>query len=178
MAEKADWGYKACRRLSFHPAADDLRPTQRPYFNTEDDLTERKSKPCSKCKLTLPVGRFAKRPDRAVGLQSQCRECISAARRAGYAQRARHGMTREEREALLASQRGDCPVCNLPIPNDDRGWQIGAVDHDHECCPGAESCGKCVRGILCKNCNFAIGLMGDSPSRMRSAAAYLEGFGS
>lgn len=27
------------------------------------------------------------------------------------------------------------------------------TDHDHECCPGARSCGVCVRGIVCYDCN-------------------------
>lgn len=39
-------------------------------------------------------------------------------------------------------------------------------DHDHE--TGAP------RGILCRNCNLALGNMFDSPERLRAAAAYLE----
>jgi hypothetical protein len=27
------------------------------------------------------------------------------------------------------------------------------VDHDHSCCPGSRTCGKCVRGALCKRHN-------------------------
>ena len=30
------------------------------------------------------------------------------------------------------------------------------VDHDHKCCDGPISCGKCVRGIVCNKCNKAI----------------------
>lgn len=32
------------------------------------------------------------------------------------------------------------------------------VDHDHACCPGIKSCGKCVRGVVCNRCNSAIGV--------------------
>lgn len=39
-------------------------------------------------------------------------------------------------------------------------------DHDH-------ATGK-PRGILCRNCNLAIGNMGDAPARLRAAADYLE----
>jgi hypothetical protein len=31
-----------------------------------------------------------------------------------------------------------------------------------------------VRGVLCRNCNVALGLMADNPERLRRAAEYLE----
>jgi hypothetical protein len=37
------------------------------------------------------------------------------------------------------------------------------VDHDHACCKGAKSCGKCIRGVLCTRCNFVLGLLEDNP---------------
>ena len=42
------------------------------------------------------------------------------------------------------------------------------MDHDHET-------GE-VRGLLCANCNLAIGLLEDSPSRILAAAAYVKYF--
>ena len=33
------------------------------------------------------------------------------------------------------------------------------VDHDHKCCTGYTTCGKCVRGIVCHKCNAAIDKM-------------------
>jgi predicted Zn-ribbon and HTH transcriptional regulator len=49
-----------------------------------------------------------------------------------------------------------------------------AIDHDHRCCPTIKTCGKCVRGILCSNCNTSAGLQGDSSSNLRALADYLD----
>ncbi|MER7738960.1 endonuclease domain-containing protein [Streptomyces sp. NPDC096538] len=44
-----------------------------------------------------------------------------------------------------------------------------AVNVDHCCGAGR------VRGVMCFNCNSAIGKLGDDPDAVRRAAAYLEG---
>lgn len=48
------------------------------------------------------------------------------------------------------------------------------IDHDHLCCPGQRSCGKCVRGFLCRPCNVGLGMFGEDPARLRAAAGYIE----
>lgn len=48
------------------------------------------------------------------------------------------------------------------------------VDHDHRCCPGKYSCGECVAGFLCTNCNNGLGRFKDNPARLRAAAEYIE----
>ncbi|MFE0039708.1 endonuclease VII domain-containing protein [Streptomyces sp. NPDC059013] len=56
-------------------------------------------------------------------------------------------------------QTGVCVICPSAPP--------AHVDHCHET-------GR-VRGVLCFNCNSAIGKLGDDPDTVRRAAAYLEG---
>jgi len=50
------------------------------------------------------------------------------------------------------------------------------IDHDHSCCAGERSCGGCVRGLLCRKCNLAIGHFGDDIEKLVSAIYYLEVF--
>jgi len=52
------------------------------------------------------------------------------------------------------------------------------IDHDHNCCDrsitGSKlTCGNCVRGILCRDCNLGIGFFKDNPSRLKKAVDYL-----
>lgn len=73
-----------------------------------------------------------------------------------------------------------CEICDVDLlqPVLRTGGNRSAllvVDHDHACCPGERSCGVCVRGFLCGNCNSAIGLLGDSVDVALRASAYLGG---
>ena len=70
---------------------------------------------------------------------------------------------------MYANQNGRCLICDDPVRMKGVGktkTDIAHLDHDH-------STGK-VRGILCQNCNVAIGLLRDNPDLLRAAAEYLE----
>ena len=54
----------------------------------------------------------------------------------------------------------NCPLCEC-ILTDDLSPTGRTIDHDHNCCPYTTSCGKCVRGVICSNCNKAEGLVPD-----------------
>lgn len=60
-------------------------------------------------------------------------------------------------------------VCADPVDASD--W---IVDHDHSCCPGERSCGKCVRGLLDQKCNTMIGMARDNVATLTRAQIYLE----
>lgn len=90
--------------------------------------------------------------------------CTVECRNLGYRLR-RHGLTLQRYHELLAEQGGACALCG----GAKRGWARGAdlhIDHCHDS-------GR-VRGLLCGDCNTALGRFGDDPAKLRRAADYLE----
>lgn len=83
----------------------------------------------------------------------------------------KHGILLEDYEAMLLIQGGRCATCGVVAARQPTSLHI---DHDHSCCPGTFSCGRCVRGLLCSNCNNTLGRVKDDPSLLRSLAVYVE----
>lgn len=79
----------------------------------------------------------------------------------------KYGLTTDQFAEQLALQGGVCAVCR----RESERW---TVDHDRTCCPGDFTCGRCVRGILCRDCNVGLGIFADDMDRLRAAVAYLE----
>ena len=79
-------------------------------------------------------------------------------------------ITLAEYNAMLEAQGGVCAICGQSCKS---GRNL-AVDHDHACCPGKKSCGGCIRGLLCRDCNVTLGRVSDDPGVLRRAADYLE----
>jgi hypothetical protein len=77
-----------------------------------------------------------------------------------------YGLTEEQFEKKLSKQNGKCAICRNELTNP-------GVDHDRSCCPREGSCGRCVRGLLCLNCNTFLGFAKDSIKNLRSAIKYL-----
>jgi hypothetical protein len=126
---------------------------------------ERGHKRCSACRNWLPVERFYPSPKQSDGLMTYCKRCDRGARLLRN-----YGITLDRYEAMLDAQGGACAICGA-VP--DEGPSLH-VDHDHACCPGRKkSCGGCVRGLLCEDCNRVLGMFRDDPARFRSAIDYL-----
>lgn len=66
-------------------------------------------------------------------------------------------------EVLRRTHRGVCDCCGRTKPGGRWGWNL---DHCHDT-------GR-IRGILCHNCNTAIGKLGDNLEGVMNAVRYLE----
>ena len=109
---------------------------------------------CSVCKTEKPdeeisSAAYLRSTGRRTGQCKSCRNKIHLETRPDL--RAKYGLDSREYDRLLSSQDGVCFICKkLP------GRKQLAVDHDHSCCPGEYTCGKCIRGLLCPTCNTRI----------------------
>lgn len=83
----------------------------------------------------------------------------------------RHGLTPSQMADLLKKQNNRCAACGDEL----LGGRFTHIDHDHGCCSGRLSCGRCVRGLLCHWCNNALGCVHDNPERLRRLIEYLIG---
>ena len=55
------------------------------------------------------------------------------------------------------------------------GTDLLSIDHDHACCSSkTQTCGECVRGVLCLNCNTTLGTAKDNVQVLRNLIEYLE----
>lgn len=164
-------------------------------------------KRCCRCKKLKPTSEFHKNRSRPDGLYEACKTCWSkrqkqyvktarspeqrkkrAKRSRGYYRKNRekilarltalyhtrfrgdrlrreYGLSLEKYDELLSQQGGRCAICKHPPSG-----RTLSVDHDH-------STGK-VRGLLCNQCNSALGFFNDNEDRLAAALTYLVGVNS
>jgi len=137
------------------------------------------NKTCNKCHEEKSLDQFAKGSKYIDGRRNYCKQCHSKyvtqyiknnpqKRSKSNPNRKfkRHGLTEEQYYKYFNKYNGMCHACK-----DRDGINI---DHDHRCCPGPYSCGKCVRGVLCNQCNTSLGLMGDSITNIKKLIEYID----
>jgi len=122
-----------------------------------------------------PQKRFNPKPCRECGYEFTpnapshlycSQQCADRAYASRYLER-QYGIRLEDYERMHQQQGGGCYICG------SEGFKINphskvllAVDHCHDT-------GR-VRGLLCHNCNRALGLLGDNISNLKSAIEYLK----
>lgn len=133
-------------------------------------------KACKQCSEVKPLDEYHLQNTMRDGRQSICRPCsnkvaaayrrknpdigILASRRSKI--KAAHGITLEQFDEMLEAQGNCCALCKTTKPSGRGRYH---VDHCHKA-------GK-IRGILCHNCNTALGLFKDSTKTLATAIEYL-----
>jgi len=132
---------------------------------------------CQRCLAIKPALPAYWSIDNREGLRGgRCRACVNEDKRDFSRTKKDHQahhrlyhwkLSPEAYAEKLAAQGGVCAICGAPPKNKSLN-----VDHDHRCCPGSRSCGKCVRDLLCNWCNIAGGYLADP--RIELVRAYRE----
>jgi len=149
------------------------------------------TKKCTSCCLEKPINEFYIRRDRNSHV-AQCKRCTvkhnskyrdkehTKAYKADYYQRnktgkelttvlKKYGLTLEGYNEILETQDGVCAICEQPetvVDKRNGHTKRLSIDHSHVT--------NKVRGLLCSNCNFVLGLAKDSINVLKKAASYLE----
>ncbi len=134
------------------------RPGARKFSNTQ--------KYCPQCDKWKDRSEFRKSNKAESGLQSYCRPCFRkyqrrhpARNRPNSWRKWAYGITPEQYAEIYAEQSGKCalPSCGNPAE---------CIDHDH----ATDS----FRGLLCRKCNTALGMLRDNSELAKEVADYLE----
>lgn len=141
-------------------------------------------KECSKCKLNKCTSLFYKDSSRSDGLQKLCKPCDNdrvreRKKRTGYKEspekskrwraknksktrfqriKRKYNIDEEGFNDILESQGNSCEICK------SSEW-LPVVDHDH--LTGS------VRGLLCSNCNTALGLLKENEDSVMGLLNYI-----
>ena len=136
-------------------------------------------KECSKCGEVKDINLFAKGGQYADGRRNYCKKCHSSyvtlyvknnpSKRSMQSPKRkfkRHGLSEDKYLEMFNLYNGLCHACQDRDANN--------IDHDHSCCPGSYSCGQCVRGVLCSQCNTSLGLMNDDVEKIKKLIKYID----
>ena len=151
------------------------------------ELIDKGYRKCVVCKEVKSLDLFYKSKNRKGGYAYECKKCknelhrkymqTEKAKKSGcirskkYREKNKkrllnqrylknYGITTDEKMDLLKQQNYHCKICGNKV-----NMISGHIDHNHKT-------GK-VRGILCRECNTAIGLFKDNINNLKRAIKYL-----
>ena len=111
---------------------------------------------CKACRNAQSKSRYIAKREEIIKSRREWRKRTGAHRRLSY------GVSPEQFENMVLAQNGCCAIC-ADFPSDG----VLHLDHCHRT-------GE-IRGLLCRNCNLALGNMKDDISRLSKAIEYLKG---
>lgn len=108
------------------------------------------SKKCSSCKNLLPKQEFGIHKSGFMGIRSRCKKCEKEIRIEKT-----YNINYNQKILLYKNQNSKCGVCQNHLQIDKL-----CIDHDHTT--------NKVRGLLCSNCNAALGFFGDGTEKTKT----------
>ncbi|MGW7072523.1 endonuclease domain-containing protein [Streptomyces sp. NPDC054855] len=99
---------------------------------------------CLACGESKPVSAYSV-VNKAGAPRPYCKPC-----NAERVRLSNYSVTKEFIDRLWKYQGERCAICGSAEAARTRAPDI---DHDHACCNGGRSCGTCIRGLVCSNCN-------------------------
>lgn len=127
---------------------------------------------CKKCNENKLLADFDIRiwGSNGIGYTNRCKDCKNKRRRELHDKennrnellKARFGIDLVKYNEMFVAQNGCCAICQKPQSAEKRNF---AVDHDHNT--------RAIRGLLCENCNRALGQFQDSVEILENAKKYL-----
>lgn len=122
-------------------------------------------KKCYHCKLDKPLDEFHNRKRYKDGKEVWCKDCRRDNRRV-Y----KYGISSKQYEEMKKKQNDKCAICDrheseLNLDGNKKFFPL-CIDHSHKT--------NKVRGLLCHECNRAIGLFKDKIEIIKSALVYLQ----
>lgn len=145
------------------------RECQKEYYLQRSEGRNRhqkgKTRTCKICKVEKPISSF-RRMGRSKYRHSYCRDCATHHAHARMVKN-KYGISADDYAQMLYNQGNVCAICKQ---SDTKRL---SVDHDHACCSGDTSCGKCIRGLLCSRCNRTLGMVKDDVSILKNMIEYL-----
>lgn len=136
---------------------------------------------CRTCKEVKSFDNFYNSKSSSDGKCTRCKTCDNEARKRSKDNnpeanwksirrsnlKNKYGLTLEDYENMLKLQNECCAICKLHISENKVSGRFNSLSVDH-----CHDTGK-IRGLLCNQCNRAIGMLGDKPDNVLKAYEYL-----
>lgn len=130
---------------------------------------------CGRCLETFTIQRRQVESPATQAWREFCESCRRASPLTLHQLRGHNVPLELARTWLRLGDELPCGCCGRQLHRKTRSGQP-VIDHDHVCCQGQRSCGRCIRGVLCGRCNTDLGVIEATRTtgRLPLLLAYIE----
>ncbi len=158
---------KVCNGCKKSKEINNFRCYERKSRKDDSKITKDYYHLCDECRLLYNKEHYRKNRDKRLLYIKDYKEkggeeYLRYARDIKY--KINYGIGLKEFEELLDSQNGVCAICSKSQPEGKRQKYL-SIDHNH-------TTGE-IRGLLCTNCNSAIGFLNESIKLLKNTIKYL-----